>query len=285
MINLAAAPGSLGFDVRLYRLAAESWLAGRDPWAPGLAWDAAHTDVSYAGPPPTLLPFLGLSWAPIDALTLVFMLASAAAAIWTLRRLELPLWWLAFPPIVECIWVGNLNLFVLALLIGGGVGGRAIAAILKIYAIVPLAILAKWRPILLASALILVTAPVLPWGEFVHRYSDIAGKLAEQAWGSTQNVLPTTPLVAGAATFALVLLGRDRSAWLAVPALWPSTQLHYSVLALPALSPGLAFFAAVPQRDFLTMGIVVYALWIKRHTLGRLVGDARSRIDMAVHDA
>jgi hypothetical protein len=34
----------------------------------------------------------------------------------------------------------------------------------------------------------------------------------------------------------LVVLGPQLAGWLAVPALWPSTQLHYSALALPALS-------------------------------------------------
>jgi hypothetical protein len=46
----------------------------------------------------------------------------------------------------------------------------------------------------------------------------------------------------------LVLALRDRPAagWLTVPAIWPASQLHYSTMALPVMSPLLAVFLAVP---------------------------------------
>ena len=48
---------------------------------------------------------------------------------------------------------------------------------------------------------------------------------------------------------ALAMLAlRDRAAagWLAVPAAWPASQLHYSTMALPVMTPLLAFFLAIP---------------------------------------
>ena len=45
---------------------------------------------------------------------------------------------------------------------------------------------------------------------------------------------------------ALVILGRKRATWLAIPALWPATQVHYSVFALPAASRLMAGIMALP---------------------------------------
>ena len=44
----------------------------------------------------------------------------------------------------------------------------------------------------------------------------------------------------------LALRDRRAAGWLAVPALWPASQLHYSTMALPVMSPLLAFFLAIP---------------------------------------
>lgn len=37
------------------------------------------------------------------------------------------------------------------------------------------------------------------------------------------------------AVVALLLVGRERAAWLTVPAIWPATQWYYSTIAVPAL--------------------------------------------------
>jgi hypothetical protein len=257
------APNSLGFDIRLYRMAADAWLAGSDPWLPSLDFDAVQTGLHYAGPPPTLIPFLVLAWIPIDILVLLVVLASATAAVWTLRRLGLPGWWMLFPPIVEGIWVGNLNIFVIALLVSGGAITGSVAAIFKLYAVVPLLLLGRWRPILLAGIVLAVTVPFLPWGQFGEAYPEIASSLARQAWGGETGLL-SSPLVTIGGLIGLILLGLPRAAWLAVPVLWPATQLHYTVLALPALTPALAVFAAPHHPGWLAFGVILYALWERR---------------------
>jgi hypothetical protein len=191
------------------------------------------------------------------------VLISGAVAMWTLRRLGLPVWWMLFPPLVEGIWVGNLNIFVIALLVAGGSVAGGLAAILKVYAAVPLVLLGRWKPLVITGVVMLVTYPFLPWAAFLAQYPRISASLADQAWGGVTNMY-TTPLVLAGAAIGLVLIGRRQAAWLAVPVLWPATQFHYSVLALPALSPFLAAFAAVNQPGFLGLGVIVYALWLRR---------------------
>jgi hypothetical protein len=70
--------------------------------------------------------------------------------------------------------------------------------------------------------------------------------LSVQAGGGRSawiNPLLLVPL----ALVALAAIGRRRAAWWAVPALWPATQFHYSVFALPArLSIPAAAVLALP---------------------------------------
>ena len=61
-----------------------------------------------------------------------------AAAIWTLRRLRFPLWWLLFPPIAEALCSANPQLVVLALLVTNRRWASAVATGLKVYAFIPL---------------------------------------------------------------------------------------------------------------------------------------------------
>jgi hypothetical protein len=267
LVYLLGIPPSLGFDVRLYGLAAKAWLAGSDPWAPTLFWDQRHPAISYAGPPPTLIPFIALSWIPDEGLVLLVLVASVATALWTLRRLGLPVWWMLFPPIVQGIWVGNLNIFVIALLVWGGTLGGGVATVLKSYAAVPLVLLGRWKPLVAAGVVMVATVPFLPWAAFIAEFPTITAALAAQAWGGDVNkVLHGPVLVVGAVT-GLILLGRRQAAWLAVPALWPATQLHYAVLALPAMTPVIAFFAAINEPGFFAVGVLVAALWDRRHRL------------------
>ena len=273
LVSLAMHPSTFGFDVRLYQLSARAWLAGGDPWGPTLYWSSRQPTVGYAGPPQTLLPFLLLGWVPASLLVVLFALVSASAAIWVLRRLSLPMWWLLFPPIVEGLWVGNLNIIVIACLVAGGTFAGGLATMFKAYAAIPLLLLGRWRPLLLAGILAVVTAPFLPWATFVGEYTSIASTLSAQSWGGAQ-APAGAPLIYLGAAIGLALLGRQRAAWLAVPVLWPSTQLHYRVLGLPGFTPLLAFFAAMAEPGYLALGIIVYAIWTRR---GLLVWTSQER--------
>jgi hypothetical protein len=222
-----------GSDTRIYYRAAEAWLHGGDPWA------ASYAGVAFGAPPPTLLavaPFVPMGEGTTVVVWSVGLIVLAAIALW---RVRLPLWWLLWPPVFEGLWVGSLDLAVIALLLIPGLG--VIAAVAKVFGAVPLAILGRWRPVVALAGTVIVTAPFLPWGPYLDHGAAV---IAEQNPGGYSAWAVATPaptlLVVVAVALALVVLGRRRSAWLAVPALWPYTQMHYSVLALPAITPVLA---------------------------------------------
>ena len=61
------------------------------------------------------------------------MMAGVAAGVWTVRRLGVPLWWVAFPPLFHAIWNGNPETLVLALLVLNHPLASAGALALKLY--------------------------------------------------------------------------------------------------------------------------------------------------------
>ena len=73
--------------------------------------------VYFAAPPPTLMAFLPFSWMPpfLTSIGLDRRIVRLIAA--AVRSLRLPLWWMAFPPLVDAALVGNPDAAVLALLV------------------------------------------------------------------------------------------------------------------------------------------------------------------------
>lgn len=211
----------LGIDARLYRFAAVQALSGGDPWA-------VHADGVFAGPPPTLLLCLPSALLPEVVATVLIVGLGLAAAIWAVRRLELPLWWVFFPPLFEAVIVGNPDALVLALLlVRGPLAG--VAAGLKVYALIPLALARRWSALAVAAVVAAASLPLLP--AFLNSLRSVSTVLDQQtahlsAWG-TWLVVPTL--------IALVVLRRRGAEWLVVPALWPNTQRHYAAMSLPAV--------------------------------------------------
>jgi hypothetical protein len=238
-----------GLDARVYLAAARAWLAGGDPWATG------SDGVLFAAPPPSLLPVAPFAWLSPDAFTALVIGASIVAALFALRRLGLPFWWLLFPPIVEALSVGSLNILVLAALL---TRGAWIGAVAKTYAAVPLLVLGRFRQLAIAVAVGLVTLPILPWATFFGH--DLGYVLSVQAGGGRSawiNPILLVPI----ALVALAAIGRRRAAWWAVPALWPATQFHYSVFALPArLSTPAAAVLALPVPGAAVAAVAVEGL-------------------------
>ena len=217
--------GWLAIDLWIYRNAAATALAGGDPWT------SSFEGYRFAAPPPTVVAYLPFAILPPAAALALSAAILFGAAVFAVRRLRLPLWWLLFPPIVESLLVQNPDIVVLALLIAGGTLTGAAAPFVKIYGLVPLAIQGRLRAIAFACLLLLPTAPL--WPGYLSHFTELQTVLSSQsvgglsAWG--------TPFVVPVAV-VLALIGRKASAWLAVPLLWPSTQLHYSSMALPALA-------------------------------------------------
>ena len=56
---------------------------------------------------------------------------------------------------------------------------------------------------------------------------------------------------------ALSVIGVPRGLWLAVPVLWPAAQPLYKVPSLPAMSPAIALFWAIPIPGLTIAGVPV----------------------------
>lgn len=253
MANWSSDLRNFGDDGSIYRTAAAAWLAGGNPWTA-----LSDTGAYFAGPPPTLL--LALPFVPLgDLATRVIWIAVAlGSAIWAVRALKLPAWWLAFPPLWISVMAGNPNALVLAALVARA---GPLAVVAKIYAGIPLVLLRRWRELAATAIVLAVTFPLLPWWQFVESWPEISRTFAAQsaslsAWG-TLLIVP--------AAIGILLLGRQ-GAWLAVPALWPATQIHYAALALPGVSRLTAALLAiqVPLAPVLAVGVALLERWLRR---------------------
>jgi hypothetical protein len=249
IVNSARDTSLLFFDARLYLMATQTWLQGGDPWSVQLA------GIYYAAPPPSLLPLAPLAMLPIDVGVAVLASLMIVAAVASVRLLSLPWWWVLFPPLVQCVLSANVHALLLPLIL---LPAGALAGLLKIYAVVPMVLLGRWRALLMLGAVLVVSIPVLPWPTFLGNLPLINERLGQQ----TDDALPTILLVlaAPAALLAMRIVGRDRSAWLAVPALWPSQQYYYGSLAMGARSSVAAAIVAFPIAGSGLLALLVLAI-------------------------
>lgn len=225
----------LYFDARLYLAATRTWLGGGDPWSVSLAGNY------FAAPPPSLMPLVPIALLPIDIGVAVVAGLVIAGALATVRLLGLPWWWMLFPPLVQCVLSANVQGLLIPLIL---LRLGWLATLLKVYAGVPVVLLGRWRSIAMAIAVLLITAPFLPWVSYIEGFGTISSHLAEQ----THFALPTLVLVLALpfALFAMAVVGREYAAWLAVPALWPAQQYYYGSLAIGARHGVAAAIVAVP---------------------------------------
>jgi hypothetical protein len=242
-----AKPDVFGIDARHYQRAATEWLAGGDPWA------VVEGGVSYASGPHTLLFYAPTSLLPLPASTLLWMIGGVVASVWLVRRLGLPLWWLLFPPLAHAMWNGNPQSVALALLVAGGSLTASLAVLIKLYAGIPL--LGRWRDLVVAGTVLVVTVAVLPWQLYLDHGLGIDA--FTDSWnGSAWRIPVLVPVVA----LSLWVLRRDGAQWLAVPALFPVTQFYYVAMALPAIRQRRLVAAALALPMILMTPIVVIVL-------------------------
>ena len=257
------ATGEPATDLRLYLRGTAAWLHGEDPWAVHMG------TLHYAAAPPSLLPMVPFAILP-EALGVVLLaVLGIAASLWTLRRLELPLWWIAWPPLVDNLWNGNPQLFLVPLLLGPAAW---LAPIVKAYAVVPLVVQWRLRALAVTVAVGLATLPLLPWANYLGRLSATSTLLAEQSQGGMSAWF--LPILVPPAVLALIVLGRRRASWWAIPALWPSTQWYYSLMAMPVLTPLTAAILAAPVQGGPAVAVIAAAIevWYRRRK-ARLVSD------------
>jgi hypothetical protein len=238
-----AKPDALGIDARHYQNAATAWLAGGDPWA------VTESGIPYAASPHTLLFYAPTNVLPLTVATWIWMLAGVVAAVWLVRRLELPWWWIAFPPLLHGVWNGNPQTIALALLVQGSYIGAVVAVGLKLYAAIPL--LPRPRQLVIAGIVLAAVTLLLPWQLYLERGLGVGSHL-QTAWNG--------------------------SAWrIPVPAVFPATQFYYVAMALPALvgRPVLAALLALPM--VLMTPLVVIGLAVRELLMARGI-DPLSRV-------
>lgn len=238
--------GWVGYDAHIYYRGAAAWVAGGDPWSAfnQLGNQYAH----FAALPTTVLAMAPFTILPESTFVVLWIVLSTVAAVAIVRRLRLPFWWIAFPPLVNGVVVGNPDIVMLALLLSHRPQIKAVAPFLKIYALVPLIGERRWPAIVWSGGLIvgsIVIAPAL-WIAYMSQAGEIAVRLGHEAiswsaWG-------VWPLFIFAGAFVLILAAVDLRAagWLAVPALWPATEAHYGTMAMPVATPLLGALLAVP---------------------------------------
>lgn len=253
--------GGVGFDAELYLKATRAWMSGADPWV-------FIDQQRFAAPPPTLIPLAPIAVLPEQFGIWLMVALAVVGAVATVRLLRLPWWWLLFPPFIDAAWNGNpQNLLVPLILIGAG----PVAAFLKIYAIVPIALTLRWRALLVTAVLLLVTAPLLPWASYIAQFGDLSAALNEQSDGGLSAT--AIPWLIPVALIALLFAGRERAAWLAVPAVWPTTQWYYSTLAIPAATPIAAAILAIPLPGAAVAATIAVAIHRRNTTVRKLVDD------------
>jgi hypothetical protein len=226
----------LGIDAHIYYRGSAAWLAGQSPWdaVSYLLDQPAH----YSALPTTvvlLAPFTVVAESPF---VVGFVLVSALAAVYIVRVLGLPWYYLAFPPLVHGVQSGNPNVILLALLITQRPVLEAVAPILKVYAAIPIVMRARWRSAAWAIAFGAFTVFAAPlWIEYAGSYADRTSRLMIEAGGgfSAWQIGPVAVAVTVATVALLWWRDREAGSWLSVPALWPASQFHYSMLALPVL--------------------------------------------------
>ena len=231
-----ANPGVLGIDARHYQRAANAWLSGGNPWS------VTESGIPYASGPHTLLLYAPTSLLPLEVSTVVWLVVGAVAAVWLVRRLQLPIWWVAFPPLLHAVWNGNPHGILVALLVLNMPWASAFAAIVKLYAGVQL--LFRPRQLLAAGAVLAVTLPLVPWQLYLEQGLGVTSHLATAWNGSAWRF----PILVPPTLLGLWVIRHRGGEWLSIPAVFPATQFYYvsSVLPLVARRPLLAVALALP---------------------------------------
>jgi hypothetical protein len=116
-----------------------------------------------------------------------------------------------------------------------------------------------------------VTLLALPlWITYLSNFAAYSSRLVVEAFGGFSAASLGPVAIAATLVSLLVLwrLDRTSSSWLVVPAVWPATQFHYSIFAMPLMRsrPWLAALLAVPYPGIpaLVPALVAIELLVRR---------------------
>jgi hypothetical protein len=253
-------------DARIYVGGSNAWLSGLDPWTTfvtnfdGREWQTYH----YAALPPVTVLLAPLALLPEQLAWTILAITCVVSAVYVVKRLGLPWYWLMFPPLVEGVLAANPSIPLLALLVSPRLVGHAIAPLIKIYSVLPL-IGERRRTALMCSAAALALSIVAwpLWAEYIGQAGFTSARLVQEAGGGFSGFQSPALFVIGLASIGALLALRDRRAagWLVVPAIWPASQFHYATLAMPVMHPVLALGLAFRIQELPVVAIAVYATW------------------------
>ena len=246
-----------GCDAIIYLRGAAAFLAG------GNAWDASLTTESgtyhFAALPTTVQAFVPFTVFSEAAVAYGWMIACAIAAVLIVRRLQMPVTYVLFPPMTLGVYSGNPQIVLLALLL---CGAGPLAAFLKIYAVVPMFGERRWRGLAVTGALLCLSFVLAPglWWTYVQDFWQISARLTIEAhstisaWGQPALMVVTVVALAIIASTDLRM-----ACWLAIPALWPAAESHYITMALPVVGPLALFLLAIGASWMTSLVVVGYA--------------------------
>jgi hypothetical protein len=263
-LNLAsylAVPAALGYDARMYALAARAMAEGQDPWSVTL------NGGGFAGPPTSLLPFLPFAWLPEQLTAGIWIVGSLVLGFRLLRILHLPPWWIAFPPLFAPVMTGGVEVLMVTLLTASGpIGG--LAAVIKPYAALPLFAERRYPAIALGATIGVASFVVLPWAAFFRSMPTIRTRFETQTFGDNAF---GDPFVIAIAIVALALLGWRRALWYAFPVLSPYSQPYYGLMTLPVIAPIVAIAWSLPIPEPIVVGVVTLAVAERLHRRHRVI--------------
>jgi hypothetical protein len=234
--------GQLGLEFRASRTAAGTLLAGGDPWVAGGG--------SFVGLPAAVLAYVPATLLPESIGAAIWFLVGLAAATYVVRSLQLPYWWLLFPPITAALALGTVDLLVVALAVASGRhAGFAVA--LRPQAAIPLVWQRRFGAIALAATVLVVG--FVFWPRSASSLVTGVDPLAAVVWLSW----------AVAVVAALAAMRRSGGEWLAAPALLPFAPLAWATIALPGLRhrPVVALTLALSYPAAVPIAIVGQAAW------------------------
>lgn len=270
-VQAVVGSGGVGGDAVIYHRAAVAWSEGGNPWeAFILSVDGQYTFHFYALPPTVILlqPFTVLpeTWVPLFGVA-----TQVVAAVYVIRRLRLPVWWLLFPPLASGVASGNPSVALLALLLASHPVVNAVAPVLKVYAGLPLLGERRWMAI--GVGLVFLMASLIFWPDLWALFFDgavarEAQLMDEAAGGFSAYKYGILPAVAAAGLLLVfAVLDRRASGWLAPIAIWPASQFHWSTLGLPLRSPLLAAMLAPHVQGGPPVAVVLYIVWASRRQI------------------
>jgi hypothetical protein len=159
------------------------------------------------------------------------------AAVAAIRRSNISLVWMAWPPLFYAVVHGSFDSVIPALLVTG-LGGAA--AFVKPYVVA----VVSSKQLATLIALLVLTLPLLPWAMFVSELGTIGESFRTQSLALSVFGEPLWMIAVGIAAWRV----GPEARWLIVPAIWPMARFQYGVMALPfvARRPLLAMGLAIP---------------------------------------